>query len=87
MNSFPDDLVCDALARHLGAPVTTIRPEHRLRGHLGLDSLDIALVVLRLQRDVGREFPMALLEVVETVDELSRLVQAWASAPGKEATE
>jgi acyl carrier protein len=80
MNTLPDDIVRHALARYLCTPAEVILPELHLRADLGLDPLDVVLVVLRLERMVGREFPMALLEIIHTVDELNRLVRAWASS-------
>jgi hypothetical protein len=74
-----EELLLGALAEHLGCVLPTIAPSDRLREDLGLHPYDVGLIVRRLERRVGRGFPYALLEVVETVDELSRLVALWVS--------
>jgi acyl carrier protein len=75
-----ESLVHDALTRQLGFDPGVLRPEHRLREDLGLDSLDLSLVALRLERKVRRDFPLAVLSLVSSVDQLVRLVRAWAGS-------
>jgi hypothetical protein len=37
------------------------------------------MIALRLERAARREFPLAMLDWVHTVDRLVRLVRAWAT--------
>jgi acyl carrier protein len=77
-----DIVVRDALARHLHLSRDDVRSTHRLREDLGLDALDLSMIALRLERVARREFPLAVLDLVHTVDQLVSLVRAWATARG-----
>lgn len=77
-----DILVREALARQLGLAPEEIRTSRRLREDLGLDALDLSMVALRLEREARREFPLAVLNLVENVEQLVSLVRAWATARG-----
>lgn len=79
MGVWAENLFLDALAAYLGRPRQSIEAGSHLHDDLGLDRADMAFIVLRLERFVRREFPMPLLDIAETVDELSRLVAAWAA--------
>lgn len=70
--------VCQALARQLALAPEDIALHQRLREDLGLDSLDLSLVALRLERALRREFPLAVLDLVTSVHDLVRFVRAWA---------
>lgn len=79
------EIVRFALALHLDADVTDIQLDHRLERDLGLDPLDLVLVVLRLEEIEGGELPVADLESVMTVRDLVDVVRSWAS-PDRSAT-
>lgn len=70
-------LVRRAIAAHLEIALDEIEAEQSLEGDLGLDPLDLVLIALRLEEDVGVEFPVALLETVKTVGDLEGLVRSW----------
>ena len=72
------EVVRFALALHLSADPGRIEPEHRLEADLGLDPLDLVLVVLRLEEIEDAEFPVADLETVITVADLVGVVRAWS---------
>jgi acyl carrier protein len=73
-------MVRHLLARRLGTVPDRILGAHDLAHDLGVDPLDLVLVALDLE-ELGRdEFPIAKLETVRTVDDLSRLVCSWQDA-------
>lgn len=72
-------LVRRAIAAHLDIAVDELSAADTLEGDLGLDPLDLVLVALRLEQDVGVEFPVSLLEQVKTVADLDGLVGSWLS--------
>lgn len=80
------DLVRLALALHLDLEPDTITIAARLEDDLGLDALDLVLVLLRLEELGEAELPVADLENAETVADLVDLVDAWASGPRTERT-
>ncbi len=69
-----------AIARQIDVAPDAFALDSSLREELGLDSLDLSLVALRLEREARREFPFAVLELVVSVDELVQFVRAWAPA-------
>jgi acyl carrier protein len=71
------DPVRVALARHLDVDPEAVLPVHDLRADLKLYPLDLVLIALSLERDAGSEFPMAWLDTVRTVAELSSITVAW----------
>jgi acyl carrier protein len=73
------EIVRFALALHLKAQPSHIELHHRLEQDLGLDPLDLVLVVLRLEEIEEAEFPVADLETVMTVGDLVAVVRSWAS--------
>jgi len=73
------EVVRFALALHLSVDPEQIGPEHRLEADLGLDPLDLVLVVLRLEEIEDAEFPVADLEAVRTVADLVGVVRGWSS--------
>jgi len=76
------ELVRSALAAHLQVPAESLVEGIALEATLGLDPLDLVLVALRLEEQVGVEFPIALLEDVRTVGDLEMITRAWlASVP------
>jgi acyl carrier protein len=79
------EVVRFALALHLSMDREHIEPEDRLEADLGLDPLDLVLVVLRLEEIENAEFPVAELESVVTVADLVAVVRAW-SQPDRAAT-
>jgi acyl carrier protein len=77
-----DTLVRDAVARHLGVAPEAVVSSCRLREDLGLDAFDLSMIGLRLEREARRDFPFAILELIESVEQLVGLVRAWATARG-----
>jgi acyl carrier protein len=78
MNSHSRTLVHQLLASQLHIDERSIDDELHFE-ELGIDPLDLVLVVLRLE-DVHRgqgEFPIAALEGARTVDDLVLLVDIW----------
>jgi len=79
------DLVRFALALHLGILPEEIHEHQALERDLGLDPLDLVLVVLRLEElnaeDTTIEFPVANLEGLLTVNDLTDVVRAWRYGP------
>jgi hypothetical protein len=71
------DPVRIALARHLNVDPEAVLPVHDLRVDLKLYPMDLVLIALGLERDGGSEFPMAWLDTVRTVAELSGITVAW----------
>lgn len=71
------EIVRFALAMHLNAPPDVIGESLALDEDLGLDPLDLVLVVLRLEELGDIEFPIADLEGIRTVGDLTDLVRAW----------
>jgi acyl carrier protein len=67
------------LGLHLRVDPGTIELEQDLELDLGLDPLDLVLVVLRLEELECAEFPIADLETVVTVGDLVALVRSWSS--------
>jgi acyl carrier protein len=74
------EVVRFALALHLAVDREEIELGDRLEADLGLDPLDLVLVVLRLEEIENAEFPVADLEKVETVADLVAVVREWSSA-------
>lgn len=79
-----DALVRHTLAAHLDVAPEAIAEAMDLDDDLGLDALDLVLIALALEERVGAEFPLALLESVTSVRQLSSLVGTWIEvvAPG-----
>jgi acyl carrier protein len=79
MSSPFQSLVHGLLAAKLRIEAGSIDDTQRL-DELGLDPLDLVLVVLRLEEfDRGRgDFPVAALEQAKTVGDLVALVDRWA---------
>ena len=73
----PQELVRVALAMHLNMDVARISPESDLEHDLHMDALDLVLVVLRLEEIEEAEFPIAELEGVATVEELTGMIRSW----------
>jgi acyl carrier protein len=73
-------LVRAALALHLDVEPEIITPDMRLDEDLGLDPLDLVLVVLRLEEVAEAELPIGELEGVATVGELTAIVVQWTRA-------
>lgn len=74
------DLVCFSLALHLNVDPSAIHPLMSLDEDLGLDPLDLVLVVLRLEELGEAEFPVADLESIHSVNDLADLVRSWTHA-------
>lgn len=68
------DLVRDAIARHLSVEPAAIERAHRLEQDWGLNSLDLVLVLARLEEIADFELPLELLRSIGTVGELSDVV-------------
>jgi acyl carrier protein len=80
MNDAWDDRVRHALARHLKTDPLLLGASDRLGEDLGLDALDLVLIVLAFEEQAKVEFPMGDLQSVRTVADLASLTRAWLSA-------
>lgn len=74
------ELVRCAVALHLDVLPDDIDADARLLEDLGLDALDVVLVVLRLEDVAHCELPIAALERVSTVADLARMLVPTAPA-------
>jgi acyl carrier protein len=75
------EIVCFALALHLEVDPSEIHESQHLEEDLGLDPLDLVLVVLRLEEIGEGEFPVGDLEAVFTVKDLADVVRSWDEGP------
>lgn len=75
------EIVCFALALHLEIDPMSISEDMQLDEELGLDPLDLVLVVLRLEELGDAEFPIAALEGIRTVGDLVSVVRSWEQGP------
>jgi acyl carrier protein len=75
------EIVCFALALHLEVDPSEIDEAMHLERDLGLDPLDLVLVVLRLEEIGEGEFPVGDLEDVFTVKDLADVVRTWNAGP------
>ena len=72
------NLVEAAIVRHLGRRgVAEVNAAQRLDEDLGLDPLDVILIVIRLEDQAGVEFPIGSLDCVRTVRDLADAIQMW----------
>lgn len=71
------EIVRFALALHLDVIPDAIDMGDDLARDLGLDPLDLVLVVLRLEEMAEAEFPVADLEHTKSVQDLVSLVRTW----------
>jgi acyl carrier protein len=78
MNSYCRTLVHHAIASQLRIDETSIEDAHTL-DQLGVDPLDLVLIVLRLEQfDQGQDdFPLAALANARTVGDLVLLADLW----------
>lgn len=76
-----DDVVRNAVARHLGIERAKIDPFHHLERDLHLQPLDIVLIVLAIEDTEKIEVPVAHLDAIETVAGLTTMLRrVYASA-------
>lgn len=75
------EVVSFALALHLELDPNDIREEQLLEEDLGLDPLDLVLVVLRLEEIGDGEFPVDELVGIKTVKDLAAVVRNWTEGP------
>ena len=58
------------VARHVHAPASQVRPHQSLRAELGLNQLDLALIALQLEAQIGVEVPFLAIRCATTVRDL-----------------
>ena len=75
------EIVSFALSLHLEIDPNLIRLEQDLEQDLGLDPLDLVLIVLRLEEVGDGEFPVGDLEGIHTVKDLVEVVRCWTQGP------
>jgi acyl carrier protein len=80
------EIVRFALALHLEIVPDAIVETDSLTDDLGLDPLDLVLVVLRLEELAEAEFPVADLEHAHVVGDLVSIVRAWATDSQRPST-
>ena len=68
-------IVKSAVARHLGLPPETVRTDHDLRDELGLDALDLVLILTRVEQEMSVDVSLPVLDHVRTVAELASVVE------------
>lgn len=71
------ELVTRTLASHLGVAPSAIRPEQRLQEDLGVDSLDVIEVLLRIEDETGLKVAfdgVSVLDRIGTVAGAARLL-------------
>jgi acyl carrier protein len=78
MNPACRETVVAALARHLDVDPLAIEISQRLDGDWGLDTLDLALLALRLEELLDIEIPLSALGSVATVADLVVVARAAA---------
>jgi acyl carrier protein len=79
-----DHLTRHTLATYLGWDVDDLTPELRLREDLRMATVDIALVMLRLEDIARAQFPQSGAQLVATVRDLVELYRAiLRSHPGR----
>jgi acyl carrier protein len=76
MNRFLN-LVEMAIVRHVGPKCGSVHASQRLDEDLGLDPLDVILIVIRLEEQAGVEFPVGSLDQVRTVGDLADAIREW----------
>jgi hypothetical protein len=74
-----DEIVRLALSRRVTTSCDSLE-DGQVLVELGLHADDVLAVALEFARIAGRDFPLALLDLVETVGELTGLVRAWAGS-------
>jgi acyl carrier protein len=58
------------LARHAGCPASALHPGHRLESDLDLTPLELVLIAVEIEQDVGVSIPADGLASIQTVGEL-----------------
>jgi acyl carrier protein len=82
-----DHLTRHTLATYLGWDTDALTPDLRLREDLRMATVDIALVMLRLEDIAQAQFPQSGAQLVATVRDLVELYRAiLRSRPGREGT-
>jgi acyl carrier protein len=71
------NLVEAAITRHIGRSNIELNAAQRLDEDLGLDPLDVILIVIRLEEQAGVEFPVGSLDRVRTVRDLADAIRMW----------
>jgi len=74
------NLVELAIVRHVGPGCISVHASQRLDEDLGLDPLDVILIVIRLEEQAGVEFPVGSLDHVRTVRDLAEAIREWQPA-------
>jgi hypothetical protein len=80
-----DHLVRHTLGQYLGIEADTIQPAQRLREHFDMKTVDIALVLLRLEDIARAQFPQASAQLVATVADVTELLRAVFGARSMES--
>lgn len=63
-------LVRATLARHAGCPSSELHPGHRLEDDLDLTPLELVLIAVEIEQEIGVTIPAHGLSSVQTVGEL-----------------
>ena len=79
MTTRPDSLVLQAVkaavARHLEIDPADVIDDLDLREHLGLDALDLVLIVTRVEEELGVEISLPRLDFVRSVSDLTLVIE------------
>jgi acyl carrier protein len=73
-----------AVAQHMGLDSSEVRAAHRLSRDLALQPLDVVLIAIRMEEVEQVELPIDRLDSVETVGDLTSLVQRALVAARRE---
>jgi acyl carrier protein len=71
-----DEMVCDVVARHLDVDRRAIDLRKTVDRDLELDPLDLVLIAIRIEELADLEFPIARLESVHTIEDLTKIARA-----------
>ncbi len=79
MTTRPDSLMLQtvkaAVARHLEIDPADVLDDLDLREHLGLDALDLVLIVTRVEEELGVEISLPRLDFVRSVSDLTLVIE------------
>ncbi len=85
MPSHPDSLVLRtvtrAVARHVDLPESSFDVDTNLRAELGLDALDLVLIVTRVEEELAIDVSLPRLEYVRSIADLAALIEEGDEPP------
>lgn len=73
------DILRRSIARTRNLPISDVQPQSRLED-LGVDSLAITEILVQVELELDREFPVHLLRQLERIDTVEELAQGMSAA-------